>query len=117
MYSIISVYNQYTWHIITVFFFNKFFFALDFGKPVIGNLSDHLVKCGDPISPKVLGYPSVNDSLDSNPFVSFVDRDVSSGCTTSRLWTATDHAGNQATVEQFIHSVSLLPIKVRLFLM
>ena len=81
---------------------------------MIGNIStNYSVPCGDPITPQALGFPSVSDSLDPNPSLSFVDRDISSGCTTIRLWTATDHAGNQATFEQSIQSTSLRPIKVR----
>ena len=100
-------------------FFCKTYFShftiIDFGKPVIGKVStNYSVTCGDPITPQVLGYPSVSDTLDPNPSISYVDSDIPTGCTTLRLWTATDHAGNQATLEQSIQSTSLLPIKVRL---
>ena len=84
----------------------------DFDSPTLQGVSNHSIECGEPITPVQLGTPAVQDSLDPNPSLSYTDQDVS-GCTTLRLWTAVDHAGNRATLQQFIKSTSLLPIRVR----
>ena len=65
------------------------------------------------MSPHDIGLPIVSDNLDPNPSLTYVDQDVEGVCQTLRVWTVTDHAGNQASVWQYITSVSILPIQVR----
>lgn len=48
-----------------------------------------------------MGSPTVTDNEDSDPTVEYFDN-PSTGCTITREWTATDNAGNQATVSQTI---------------
>ncbi|XP_066930554.1 uncharacterized protein [Clytia hemisphaerica] len=85
----------------------------DFDSPTLQGLSNHSIVCGKPITPLQLGTPTVQDSLDPNPSLSYTDQDVP-GCTTLRIWTTIDHAGNKAILKQFIKLTSLLPIRVNL---
>jgi len=64
------------------------------------------------MSPTDTGFPSIADNLDSNPSLTFEDLDLDGACQTLRIWTVTDHAGNQASVRQYITSVSIRPIQV-----
>lgn len=60
------------------------------------------VVCTSDLSPSVLGEPSVSDNEGSNVTLSY--RDIPGGsCSFQRKWTATDQAGNSASVVQVIN--------------
>lgn len=82
--------------------------SADLIPPVIDNLPNVTVHCGDDSSPSTIGSPSVTDNEDLNPSLTY--RDVPYlGCTLTRIWIATDSAGNTALVNQSIRFSDLLP--------
>ena len=57
--------------------------------------------CTEDNSPDRIGRPTVTDNLDQDPILLYEDIPTQS-CGFRRVWTATDHAGNSATVSQII---------------
>ena len=71
-------------------------------------LSNTTLSCNEDLSPVRTGTPTVIDNLDLNPLLQFTDYPVTS-CGITRLWNATDAAGNNATVAQGISIINPLP--------
>lgn len=75
---------------------------------MIDNYPNVTVHCGENYSPAVIGSPTLMDNEDLNPSLTY--RDVAqSGCTFTRIWNATDSAGNSAFANQTIRFSNLLP--------
>lgn len=68
---------------------------------MLSNLNAITINCEADFSPNVTGIPTVLDNEDSDPSLNFRDESVP-GCALIRWWTATDEAGNEATVSQSI---------------
>ena len=66
------------------------------------NLIDMTLECSDDNSPNSVGRPTVTDNLDPDPDLSYMEIALQSACGFRRVWTATDHAGNSASVSQRI---------------
>lgn len=81
---------------------------LDSIPPVIDNLPNVTVHCGDDSSPNAIGNPTVTDNEDLNPSLTYEDVPYL-GCTLTRIWNATDSAGNTALANQTIRFSNLLP--------
>ncbi|KAJ7392608.1 hypothetical protein OS493_010259 [Desmophyllum pertusum] len=74
---------------------------VDLQPPVISNMAVKTVDCTSDLSPSVLGEPSVSDREGSN--ITLTHQDIPGGsCSFQRKWTATDQAGNIATIIQDI---------------
>ena len=84
---------------------------VDNQAPAISGLANATVSCGDPITPTLLGIPTVTDVLDPDPTVTYEDV-ATSQCITLRHWTATDMAGNSRTITQYISFSNQLPGKI-----
>ena len=83
----------------------------DFVSPVIFGVNDTSAPCTD-TSTNQAGQAQATD--DKSAFPSVVFRDFYQGCSIRRTWTATDDAGNSATLDQIINvtfspSLSFLP--------
>ena len=79
--------------------------------PNISMANDITLTCGSDYSPNVIGRPTVSDNEDPNPSLTHQDR-PSSMCTVQRVWTATDEAGNSASVTQTITFTSPQPPQI-----
>ena len=78
--------------------------------PVIDSLPNVTVHCGEDTSPAVIGGPTVTDDEDLNPRLTYSDVPYL-GCTVTRIWNATDSAGNVALANQSIRFSDLqLPV-------
>ena len=73
--------------------------SLDLTAPILEDLGDVSLACGDPFSPEVIGSPQVTDNRDVNPEVTYEDV-PQAGCIMNRIWTARDAAGNTVTRNQ-----------------
>lgn len=83
-------------------------YVLDLIPPAIVSLPNVTVRCGEDSSPSTIGSPTVTDNEDLNPSLTY--RDVPYlGCTLTRVWNATDSAGNTALANQSIRFSDLLP--------
>lgn len=71
---------------------------------VLGSVT---VNCGEDISPVAIGRPTATDNEDLNPSLEY--RDVPLGCALTRVWTATDIAGNIAISTQTIQITNPQP--------
>ena len=65
------------------------------------------LECSEDNSPNSVGRPTVSDNLDPEPDLSYEEISLQSACGFQRVWTATDHAGNFATVSQRIDIMSI----------
>lgn len=79
--------------------------------PVISDLLNVTVDCGQDNSPSAIGRPTVTDNEDLNPTLVYVDT-PSQGCTVNRAWNATDSAGNWVLSNQYIQFSNLQPPRV-----
>lgn len=80
----------------------------DLIPPVIDNvLNSVTVNCGEDLSPAAIGRPTAADNEDLNPRLVYTD--VPLGCALTRMWTATDSAGNIATSSQHIQIANPQP--------
>ena len=77
----------------------NFISSLDLTAPILEDLGDVSLACGDPFSPEVIGSPQVTDNRDVNPEVTYEDV-PQAGCLMNRIWTARDSAGNTITRNQ-----------------
>ena len=79
----------------------------DLTVPIMEDLGDVSLSCGDPFSPEVIGSPQVTDNRDVNPEVTYEDI-PQAGCAMNRMWTARDAAGNtiMRTQVKFLPSIS-----------
>ena len=73
----------------------------DLIPPVISNVISVTVNCGDDFSPAAVGQPSASDNEDVNVALVYMDFPLG-GCGLTRMWTATDSAGNIARSNQSI---------------
>lgn len=73
--------------------------------PVISDLQNVSVPCGQDYSPAAVGRPNVTDNEDESPTSRYTDR--GDGCTVVRTWTVSDRAGNQAISQQLIRFTDL----------
>lgn len=88
--------------------YGNFIISTDLIPPVIDNLPNVTVRCGEDYSPSTIGSPSVTDNEDLNPSLTY--RDVPYlGCTFTRVWNSTDSAGNTDIANQSIRFSDLLP--------
>ena len=87
-------------------------FLTDLQPPVIHQIADATVKCGDPFGPDVTGRPGVSDIRDPKPSLTYRDETLG-GCGMSRIWTAADEAGNIAKFNQTIYFTSPRAPEVR----
>ncbi len=71
------------------------------------------LSCGDDFTPDSTGTPTVTDTYDSNPSLTYVDN-PSDGCILDRVWTASDAAGNIATVMQTLTFSNPQPPELRI---
>ena len=78
---------------------SNFISSLDLTAPILEDLGDVSLACGDPFSPEVIGSPQVTDNRDVNPEVTYEDV-PQAGCIMNRIWTARDAAGNTITRNQ-----------------
>ncbi len=75
---------------------------------MIDNLPNVTVNCGEEYTPDAVGSPTVIDNEDLNPTLTY--RDVPYlGCTFTRIWNATDSAGNIVLANQSIRFSTTLP--------
>ena len=74
-------------------------YITDLVAPTLSPISDRAVACGQPYDPDTLGKPSIQDLQDSNPSLTYKDKNQPS-CQLKREWTATDAAGNTASLTQ-----------------
>ena len=75
--------------------------CIDLIPPVIDDILNVTVHCGEGSSPAVIGSPTVTDNEDLNPTIYHNDT-TQPGCTLIRTWTARDDAGNRASAIQVI---------------
>ncbi len=77
--------------------------------PVIGSVLNVSIRCGSAYTPTDLAQiPSVTDNLDLNPTLTYRD-EPTTNCSSHRIWTAEDSAGNTAYLTQTIWFIALLP--------
>ncbi|PIK41260.1 hypothetical protein BSL78_21899 [Apostichopus japonicus] len=86
---------------------------VDNEAPVVSNLSTAFVTCGAPTHPNITGVPIVTDNQDFAPLLTFVD-DFTPDCSISRVWKATDAAGNSATSRQSLVIDIILPPQINI---
>lgn len=65
------------------------------------------MKCGDNISPDILGIPVAYDNEETEPTLTYMDVHLRN-CALIRVWTAIDEAGNVAVANQTIEFESLV---------
>ncbi len=87
--------------------------SADTTPPIINQLTNVQLQCGDAFSTNTTGIPTVTDTQDPNPTLSYRDN-PSSGCILERIWTATDEAGNEASQTQNITFTSTQPPELQL---
>ena len=76
-------------------------FTVDTEPPVVNNVPDITVRCGDNYFPPAVQTPTYSDNFDSNLQVTFSDRAVGN-CQTLRTWMVRDQAGNVGQYKQTI---------------
>ncbi|KAL9963573.1 hypothetical protein ACROYT_G027096 [Oculina patagonica] len=75
---------------------------VDLQPPAISNMAAQTVDCTSDLSPSALGEPSVSDN--EGPNITLTHQDIAGGsCSFQRKWTATDQAGNNASMIQVIN--------------
>ena len=81
---------------------------IDLIPPVIDDVINVTVHCGEDYSPDAIGRPTVTDNEDLNPILLHEDIAIPN-CSLLRQWTATDGAGNMASATQVIVFSQPLP--------
>ena len=74
-------------------------------------LSDVILSCDEDFSPAAIGMPTAIDDQDPAPTISHRDEPAEM-CSISRIWNATDHAGNSAVLVQSITITSPQPPRI-----
>lgn len=83
-------------------------FPIDAIPPAIDNLPNVTVHCGEDYLPSAVGRPTVTDNEDLNPTLTYTDV-AYQDCTFTRVWNATDSAGNTILANQSIRFSDILP--------
>ena len=80
---------------------HMFTHPIDTVPPTISMVNNVSLTCGSDYSLSAVAVPTVTDNADPDPSLTLQDQ-PSAQCSVQRVWTATDEAGNTATVTQTI---------------